>query len=224
MLSLAPNPGTRELVANRTSRSTRRHDTSVHRISTHEEIQSRQCEEIRNWVRLAIGARGIWVGVGNNPGRLDAYNNHNNKRHHADKFLSKVLAVDLLNPSPAAEAKKHKLKVSTIFDVVDIVQVALTRVTSDPGARSPLLLHGRQVPRLLHNHDRLLPRANRRHLPGLHQRAVPADRWQGQTDRGLLFPEKVDGATIFFLSGRAGHHQGAHLKICKSLALEIMGV
>lgn len=26
-------------------------------------------------------------------------------------FSSQVLAVDLLNPSPAAEAKKHKLKV-----------------------------------------------------------------------------------------------------------------
>jgi hypothetical protein len=29
----------------------------------------------------------------------------------ADKISLQVLAVDLLNPSPAAEAKKHKLKV-----------------------------------------------------------------------------------------------------------------
>jgi hypothetical protein len=29
----------------------------------------------------------------------------------ADGFSLQVLAVDLLNPSPAAEAKKHKLKV-----------------------------------------------------------------------------------------------------------------
>lgn len=29
----------------------------------------------------------------------------------ADKIPPQVLAVDLLNPSPAAEAKKHKLKV-----------------------------------------------------------------------------------------------------------------
>lgn len=64
---------------------------------------------------------------------------------------------------------------------------------ADPGPRPPVFLHGRQVLRLLHHHDRLLPRPDRCHLPGMHDRSLPADWWKGPAYRGLLFPEKVDG-------------------------------
>lgn len=36
----------------------------------------------------------------------------------ADQILPQVLAVDLLNPSAAAEAKKHKLKVRIEHELV----------------------------------------------------------------------------------------------------------
>jgi hypothetical protein len=53
----------------------------------------------------------------------------------------------------------------------------LTSIATDPRARPPIFLHGREVPRMLHHHHRLLPRPDRRHLPGLHDRSVPAYRW-----------------------------------------------
>ena len=63
---------------------------------------------------------------------------------------------------------------------------------TDPRAPAPLLLHGRQVPRLLHHHHRLLARPDRRHLRRLLDRPLPAHRWQGPSDRGLLFPPQVN--------------------------------
>ena len=63
---------------------------------------------------------------------------------------------------------------------------------------------------MLHNHHRLLTRKHRRGLPGLlagpvsgnnpgwrdrdanGYTQVPADRWQGAVDRGLLLPKEVD--------------------------------
>ena len=44
----------------------------------------------------------------------------------------------------------------------------------DPRPRAPLLLHGRQVPRLLHHHDGLLARADGRDLRGVFDCAVSA--------------------------------------------------
>lgn len=52
----------------------------------------------------------------------------------------------------------------------------------DARARPPLLLHGRQVPRLLQHHDRLLSRPDRRHLRFLRDRPLPAYRRQGAFD------------------------------------------
>merc|ERR1711939_158106 len=74
----------------------------------------------------------------------------------------------------------------------------------DPCARPALLLHGRQVPWLLHHHHRLLPRPDRRRVRRLLSGPLPADRWQGQTHRGLLFPEKVDDS----LRATSGHGGG----------------
>lgn len=74
--------------------------------------------------------------------------------------------------------------------------VLTRRPFPDSGPRSSLLLHGRQVPRLLHHHHRLLARTDRRHLPGLHHGALPTHRWQGPSHRGLLVPPEVD---VWFL-------------------------
>ena len=76
--------------------------------------------------------------------------------------------------------------------------------TPDSRARSAILLHGRQVPRLLHHHHRLLTRPDRRHLPRLHNRALPADGRKGEAHRGLFIPEEVDAyPSGFLLSGWA---------------------
>ncbi len=48
------------------------------------------------------------------------------------------------------------------------------------GAASQQLLHGRQVPRLLQDHHRLQPRADRRPLRRMLHRTLPAHRRQGQ--------------------------------------------
>ena len=64
------------------------------------------------------------------------------------------------------------------------------------------------MPRLLHHHNRLLARPNRRHLWRLLDRAVPADGWKSAIDRGLLIQaevddnhrrQNVDGRTLWFL-------------------------
>ena len=54
-------------------------------------------------------------------------------------------------------------------------------LTSPPDSRPrpTLILHGRQVPRLLYHHNRLLARTDRRHLRRLLTGALPANRWQG---------------------------------------------
>jgi hypothetical protein len=63
--------------------------------------------------------------------------------------------------------------------------------TTDPSASASIILHGCQVPRLLHNHHRILPRSNGCHLRRLLDRPLPAHRWQSQTHRGLLIPKEV---------------------------------
>ena len=42
------------------------------------------------------------------------------------------------------------------------------------------------MPRLLHHHDRLLARPDRRHLRRLLDRAVPAYGWEGAIDGGVF--------------------------------------
>ena len=49
-------------------------------------------------------------------------------------------------------------------------------------AVAQLVLHGRQVPRLLQHHRRLLTRPDRRPLRLVLDRALPTDRWQGPPD------------------------------------------
>merc|ERR1712093_460236 len=56
------------------------------------------------------------------------------------------------------------------------------------GAGPKLLLHGRQVPRMLQHHHRLLPRPDRRPVRILLDRPLPANRREGSIDRGLLLP------------------------------------
>lgn len=48
------------------------------------------------------------------------------------------------------------------------------------------------MPRLLHHHDRLLTRTDRRRLRWLQHRALPADRRQSPLDGRLLVQAEVD--------------------------------
>ena len=48
------------------------------------------------------------------------------------------------------------------------------------------------MPRLLHHHNRLLARPNRRHLRRLLDRALPTDGRQGATNGRVLVPAEVD--------------------------------
>jgi hypothetical protein len=67
----------------------------------------------------------------------------------------------------------------------------------DPCACSSIFLHGRQVPRLLHHHNRLLARSDRCHLCRLLDGSLPTHRWQGQAHRGLLVPTEVNDSKNF---------------------------
>jgi len=58
--------------------------------------------------------------------------------------------------------------------------------TPDPRTRTPVLLHGCQMPWLLQHHNRLLARPNSRHLPRLLDRSLPAHRGEGAIDRGVF--------------------------------------
>ena len=69
-----------------------------------------------------------------------------------------------------------------------------TKRVLDPRTGPALLLHGRQMPRLLHHHNRLLARPDRRYLRRVLNRAVPADGWEGEVDRGVLVQAEVDYA------------------------------
>lgn len=55
----------------------------------------------------------------------------------------------------------------------------------DTSTRAPLLLHGCQVPRLLHHHDRILTRPNCRHLWRMQHCAMSAHGRQSEIDGGL---------------------------------------
>lgn len=81
----------------------------------------------------------------------------------------------------------HWYPLQTMFDGADTL-----RLTPDTRARAPILLHGRQMPRLLHHHHRLLARPDRRHLRRLLDGALPADGRKGAVDGGMFVPEKVD--------------------------------
>jgi len=48
------------------------------------------------------------------------------------------------------------------------------------------------MPRLLHHHDRLLARANRRDLRGVFDGAVSAYGGEGEIDGGVFVSEEVD--------------------------------
>jgi hypothetical protein len=102
-----------------------------------------------------------------------------------------VLAVDLLNPAPAAEVRRHKLKVRSRR--VSPAPISSAKRTSylDPRIRPAELLHGRQMPGLLHNHDRVLARPDGGGVCRLLAGAVPADGRQGAADGGVLVPQEM---------------------------------
>lgn len=76
----------------------------------------------------------------------------------------------------------------------------LTSYPAEPCPCPKILLHGCQVPWLLHHHHRLLPRTNRRHLRRLLDRSLPTNRRKGTSHRGLLVPQKVDPSSSIYLS------------------------
>ena len=114
---------------------------------------------------------------------------------------SQVLAVDLLNPTPAAEARKHKLKVRfpsplplsphpltlnpPLFSPIRPVRPPLIRGPPDTRTSPPFLLHGRKVPRLLHHHDGVLTRTDGGRVRRVQHGAVPADGREGEVDGGM---------------------------------------
>ena len=103
-----------------------------------------------------------------------------------------VLAVDLLNPAPQAEARKHKLKVCGSLLFHFYCAKSATHSNPDSCSRSKVLLHGRQMSRLLHHHYSILPRSNCRRLCGLLDCSVSANRRESPTHRGMLVSKKVD--------------------------------
>lgn len=63
--------------------------------------------------------------------------------------------------------------------------------SSDTSTRAPILLHGRQVPRLLHHHNRFLTCPNCCHLWRMQYCAMSAHRRQSAIDGGLQLQEEV---------------------------------
>ena len=76
---------------------------------------------------------------------------------------------------------------------------------TDARPRAPLLLHGRQMPWLLHHHDRLLTRTNRRYLWRVQHRIMSTYRRQGAVDGGVLIPEKVESCYTSDQSGEQSY-------------------
>ena len=97
-----------------------------------------------------------------------------------------------INPRPRLAFGTHPLPPMETTKNRIMEHIADGNPSLEPCAPAPLLLHGRQVPRLLHHHHRLLARPDRRHLRRLLDRPLPAHRWQGPSDRGLLFPPEVN--------------------------------
>ena len=109
-----------------------------------------------------------------------------------------ILAVQSTQPStlspPSTPRRTHYSMISKLSLTLRLQshRVLTFSIPIDARPRSPLLLHGRQVPRLLHNHHRLLARPNRRHLWWLLNCSMPANRRQGSIDRGVQFQEEVE--------------------------------
>ena len=77
----------------------------------------------------------------------------------------------------------------------------ILRYLIDACPSAAVVLHGRQVPRLLHHHHRVLSCTNSRHLSGLLDRALPTHWWQSPIDRGLLVQEEVEALTNYRQDG-----------------------
>ena len=59
------------------------------------------------------------------------------------------------------------------------------------GPAPQLLLHGRQVPRMLQDHHSFQPRPDCRPVRGMLHRSLPTDRWKGEVNGGLLLQEEA---------------------------------
>jgi len=92
-----------------------------------------------------------------------------------DRFSLSISSTPARLPRPASTSSRCVHKPRDYIHAVYIVRTDMDMVIGSC-ARPPLVLHGRQVPRLLHHHHRLLPRPDRCHLPRMHHRSLPADR------------------------------------------------
>ena len=110
--------------------------------------------------------------------------------------VSQVLAQDLLNPAPAAEARQHKLKVRLFprREFSSWINRNLTRISpTDFGPCPEVVLYGCEVRRVLRYYHRLLSRPNRRCLQLLFNHSLPADWWKSKAHGGKFLPTQVNG-------------------------------
>jgi hypothetical protein len=94
--------------------------------------------------------------------------------HNADCWFFRssplISSIQHLRPKPENTSLRYKLiSARRIFNT--------DPQSSDPRARPPIILHGRQMPWLLHHHNCLLARPNSCHLRWLRDRALPTHRW-----------------------------------------------
>jgi hypothetical protein len=92
-----------------------------------------------------------------------------------DRFSQLISSTQ---PQPLRLASTSSRYIPTATAAACIVEEAfLADVFSVPCPRSSIILHGRQVPWLLHNHYRLLTCPNRCHLRRLLDSSLPTNRW-----------------------------------------------
>ena len=108
-----------------------------------------------------------------------------------NRFSPSIFSTQLLPLRPASTSLR--------YDTIETIEAGYVEegwkaddYPAEPCPCPKILLHGCQVPRLLHHHHRLLARTNRRHLRRLLDRSLPTNRRKGTSHRGLLFLQKVD--------------------------------
>lgn len=142
------------------------------------------CTEIRPWEERRCLSANVTVGHWKNS-ITTTTSLQNRSPTHAPSLKRTIAKIETntvitgsrsRSPQPHPPGRAQEAQAEGTIDLLPQSPGLSLTSTSDPRPCSSLILHGRQVPRLLHHHHRLLTRPDRRRLRRLLAGPLPAHR------------------------------------------------